>query len=258
MKKFVMVMMTLSLAAVLAACGGSDGGSGNNEGNNNGQGEQASGQQEMPQPDLEGVPDVVAKVNGEEITKKEFESTYKGQFQRMAMQSQMSGQKLDQDKLKKQTAEGMVGSELLIQEVNNRDYEASQKEVDETLNELAKQNQLGSKDEFLSALKEQGMKEDEIMSQVETQVKVDKLISEESGSTEPTEKELKQAYDQFKSQREQMSQNGNGNGNGGGDIPSYEEMKSDLKTQVQRQKEMEAQQKIIDQLREKADVTINI
>ncbi|HLR60975.1 MAG TPA: SurA N-terminal domain-containing protein [Lentibacillus sp.] len=256
MKKLITIMLTLGLAVVLAACGGDDGDSGDSkESAKESQDEQASKKQEKPKPNLEGVPDVVAKVNGKEITKKEFESTYKGQFQRMAMQSQMSGQKLDQDKLKKQTAEGMVGTELLIQEVNNRDYKASQKEIDETLKELAKQNQLKSKDKFLSALKEQGMKEKEVMSQVKQRVKMDKLIADESGDTEPTEKELKEAYDKFKSQREQMSKNSK---DGGGDIPSFEDMKSDLKNQVKRQKEAKATQKIIDQLREKANVTINL
>ncbi|GGK07327.1 hypothetical protein GCM10007063_32300 [Lentibacillus kapialis] len=255
-------MITLSLAVVLAACGGDDGDSGDSKKDKDNAEEkqdgQASKQQEMPKPNLKGVPDVVAKVNGNEITKKEFESTYKGQFQQMAMQSQMSGQKLDQDKLKKQTAESMVGTELLIQEVNNRDFKASQKEVDNTLKELAQQNQLKSKDKFLSALKEQGMKEKEIMSQVKQRVKMDKLIAEESGDIEPTEKELKKAYDQFKSQQEQMNKNSKDGKGGEGDIPSYDDMKSDLKSQVKRQKEAKATQKIVDQLREKADVTINL
>lgn len=108
----------------------------------------------------------------------------------MAMQSQLTGQKLDQDKLKKQTAEGMVGNQLLIQEANDRDYSASDKDVDETLNDMAKQNGLESKDKLLSKLEEQGMKEKEVVSQIKTQVKVEKLISEESGDTEPTEEEL--------------------------------------------------------------------
>ncbi|QKY71143.1 SurA N-terminal domain-containing protein [Lentibacillus sp. CBA3610] len=252
MKKFIMLMMALSLAVVLAACNG-DSENNDDSGNEGNEDEQASQQQEMPEPDLEGVPDVVAEVNGEEITKEEFESTYQGQFQQMAMQAQMTGQEIDQNQMKQQTAEGMVGTELIIQEANNRDYSASDEEVDETLNELAQQNQIESTDEFISALEEQGMAEDEIMSQVETQVKIDKLIAEESGDLEPTEEELQSAYDQFKSQQEQMSGDGEE-----ADIPSFDEMKSDLETQVRNQKQGQATQSIIDQLREDADVTINI
>src|SRR5699024_1451986 len=79
MKKFMMIMMALGLVVVLAAC--NDDSEDNNEnGSKESQDEQASGQQEMPEPDLEGIPDVVAEVNGEEITGDEFESTYQGQF----------------------------------------------------------------------------------------------------------------------------------------------------------------------------------
>lgn len=262
MKKLIMLMMALSLAVVMAAC--NDDSEDNNEnGSEESQDEQASQQQQqMPEPDLEGIPDVVAEVNGEEISKEEFESTYEGQFQQMAMQSQMSGQELDQDQLKQQTAEGLVSSRLLIQEADSRDYDAPEEEVDNTLNELAQQNDIESTDEFISALEEQGMNEDEVMSQVETQVKVDKLIAEESGDIEPTEEELQEAYDQFTAQQEQMNQNsegeGEGDGEGQGDIPSFEEMESDLETQVERQKEAEATQTIVDQLRESADVTIHL
>lgn len=252
MKKLIMIMLSLGLTFALAACGGDseDNGDSGNEGN---QDEQASGQQEMPEPDLEGIPDVVAEVNDEEITKEEFESTYQGQFQQMAMQSQMTGQELDQDQLKQQTAESMVGTELLIQEANDRGYEASEQEVDDTLSELAEQSGIESNDELISTLEEQGMAEDEIMSQVETQVKMDKLIAEESGDTEPTEEELQEFYDQWKSQQEQMSEDGEE-----ADIPSFDDMKSDLEAQLKQQKEAEATQTIVEQLRENADVTINI
>lgn len=255
MKKFTVIVMVLALALVMAACGGESKDNNGEKGSGEGQGEQASQQQKQPKPDLKDVPDVVAKVNEEKITKKEFEDIYKGQFQRMAIQAKMSGQKLDQDKMKKKTAESMVGSELLKQEANNRDYQISQKEIDKKLKELAKQNQLKSKDKFLSALKKQGMKKKEIMSRVEQIIKVDKLIADESGDINPTEKELKKLYDQYKSQQKQMNKK---KGDKGGDIPSYNDMKSDLKKQVKRQKKIKAQQKIVDQLREKADVTINL
>src|SRR5690625_4390600 len=66
-------------------------------------------QAEMPEPDLEDIPDVVAEINGEEISGEEFEATYVGQFQQAMMQAQMSGQEVDQDQLKVQTAEALIG-----------------------------------------------------------------------------------------------------------------------------------------------------
>lgn len=163
----------------------------------------------------------------------------------------MTGQELDQDQLKKQIAESMIGSELLIQEADNRGFTASEEDVNKTVDDLVKQNGLQSKKEFMAALKEQGLPEEEVMTQVETQVKVDQLIADESGDTKPTEEELKEAYDQMKTQQEQM-------GGEEAEVPSFEEMKPNLEEQIKMQKEGEAAQKLVEKLRKNADVTVNI
>jgi len=208
-------------------------------------------QLEMPEPDLEGIPDVVAEVNGEEIPREEFETTYTGQFQQASMQSQMTGEEVDQDLLKDQVAESMIFTELLIQEANNRDFEATEKDIEETLDEIVALNGLESKDEFMAAMQEQGMDEEEVMSQIEIQVKVDQLIASETGDIEPTDEELEESYDQLVAQQEQM---------GGDDveIPSFDEVKPDLAEQVKQQKEGQATQTLVEQLREDADVTIHL
>ncbi|WP_233569569.1 SurA N-terminal domain-containing protein [Planomicrobium sp. Y74] len=206
-------------------------------------------QPEMPEPDLEGVPDVVAEVNGEEIKKEEFENAYVGQFQQMAMQAQMSGQEVDQAQLKEQVAESLVSQRLLVQETENREIEASEEEVNETLTALAEQNGMASSEEFLAALKEQDLSEEEVREQVASQVKVDKLIAEETGDAEVSEEELQEFYDQVKAQQEEM---------GGEEIPPLEDIKSELEAQLLQQKENEAVQALVAELREGAEVTINI
>ncbi|WP_431801128.1 SurA N-terminal domain-containing protein [Halobacillus andaensis] len=257
-KKWLLSLLLAAFVMFLAACNSDESAEGDEGGNEeekqeeqeSGEGEGEGEQAEMPEPDLEDVPDVVADVNGEEIGKEEFESTYEQQFQQMAMQSQMSGEEVDQDQLKEQTAESLVGQELLIQKAESEGYEASEDEVNQTLEDLAEQNQLESTDEFLSALEEQGMSEDEVMSQIETQVKVDQLIASEAGDTEPTEEELKEAYEQMKAQQEQMG--------GEGEMPSYEDAKPDLEEQVKTQKESEVTQTLVEELREDADVTVHL
>ncbi|XKE95171.1 SurA N-terminal domain-containing protein [Metaplanococcus flavidus] len=206
-------------------------------------------QPEMPEPDLEGVPDVVAEVNGEEIGKEEFETAYVGQFQQMAMQAQMSGQEVDQAQLKEQIAESLVSQKLLVQETENRGIEASEEEVDETLTALAEQNGMASSEEFLAALEEQDLSEEEVREQVASQVKVDKLIAEETGDTEVSEEELQEFYDQVKAQQEEM---------GGEEVPPLEDIKTELEAQLLQQKENEAVQALVAELREGAEVTINI
>nr|WP_026699787.1 SurA N-terminal domain-containing protein [Salibacterium aidingense] len=281
LKKSVFSLFLVLILSVTAACGNEDESAGANNNESGAQDEEQTGsgsdsksdsekengsgdggsqegessqQAEMPEPDLENVPDVVATVNGEEISGEEFKSSYEGQFQQAAMQSQMTGEEVDQDQLKQQVADSLVGTELLTQEAENRNLEASQEKIDSTLKDLVEQNNFNSQDELMTALKEQqGMNKEEVMAQIETQVKIDQLISEETGDVEPTEEELKQAYEQAKAQQAQMSGEGED-----AETPSFEEMKPDLKEQVKSQKEAEASQALVEELRKNADVSINL
>lgn len=254
-KKWFLGLSLGTSLLVLSACGGADESAENENAQPETQEQAPSGgenaaQPEMPEPDLEGIPEVVAQVNGEEVSKEDFEAAYTGQFQQAAMQAQMSGQEIDQDQLKNQLAESMVGQKLLIQEAENQKLAASDEEVNQTLEQLAQQNGLETTDEFLKALDEQGMKEEQVRSQVATQVKVDQLIAESAGDTTPSNEEVEAAYEQIKEQQEQMGSEE--------ELPAFEELKPELEEQVKTQKENEATQTLVAELREKADVTINL
>jgi hypothetical protein len=213
--------------------------------------ESASAEQpEQPEPDLEGVPDVVAEVNGTEIEKPEFEEAYTMQFQQAAMMSQMSGEEVNQDDLKTQVADGLVSQELLIQEADNRELEVTEEDTNGVLDELVEQNGMESQDDLFAAFEEQDMPKDEVMSQVEMQVKVDKLIAEESGEINPSDEELQELYDQQVEQMEQMETEE--------ETPSFEEMKPQLEEQVVMQKEGEAAQALVEELKADADVTMHL
>ncbi|NEE01710.1 peptidylprolyl isomerase [Phytoactinopolyspora halotolerans] len=204
-----------------------------------------------PEPDLESIPDVVAVVNGEEILKEDFVPAYESQFQQFAMQAQATGEDVDEEQLKQQTADNMVSNELLLQEADNRNVDASQEEIDQTLNDLATQNGLESADEFIAALEEQGMAEDEVMAQLENQVKLDELIADEAGDTEPTEKELRELYEQAEAQQGQA-------GEEAPEMPPFEEVKPQLEEQAKAEKESAAAEELVGKLREDAEVTINL
>ncbi|ALS79240.1 peptidylprolyl isomerase [Planococcus kocurii] len=250
-KWFLTIVLGGSMVA-LAACG--DDTAKETEGEETPQEEVATDQEsaeqpEMPEPDLKDIPDVVAEVNGEKIDKKEFESTYTGQFQQMAMQAQMSGQEVDQTQLKEQVAESLVAQELLVQETKNQKLSATEEQINTALEELAQQNGLKSSDELLTALEEQGVSKEEVMTQVESQVKIDQLVASETGEIKLTDKELQTYYDEAKAQQEESD---------GEEIPAFEEVKPQIEEQMKAQKESEATQALIAKLREKAEVTINL
>lgn len=210
-----------------------------------------SSQQEgsSQQPDLKGLPDVVAEVNGVEITKDEFASLYEMQFTQWQAQAQQSGEAIDQDQLRTQTAEAMVDIELMMQEADDRKIELTQEELDSALEELAAASQLESTDDLFAALKEQGMDEKEVLSELEMQERVDRLLTEEVGEVQPTEEELRTLYDQVAAQQGQS---------GGGELPPFEDVKPQLVEQVVNTKKSEAQQALVAELRERAEITLHL
>src|SRR5690606_22631406 len=113
----------------------------------------------MPEADLEGVPEVVAVVNDEEIGLDEFTEAYETQLQQAAMTQQQSGQELDQDQLKQQTAELLVNNVLLTQAAEGAGIEASNEDIDGVLKDVATQSGLSSVDEVIKAFDEQGVPE---------------------------------------------------------------------------------------------------
>src|SRR5699024_10662143 len=236
------MLLLITTMFVLAACGNEDE---TDEGSEENAEETSI---DLPEPDLEGIPDTVAEINGTEITKEEFEDMDEQQFQQVAMQSQLSGQEVDQDELKEQIAEGMIGQELITQEANNLISDVSDDDINSTVDELAEQNGMETKDELIAAFEEQGMDEEELMSLIETQVKIDQLIVEESGDIEPTDEEAEEAYEMMKAQQEEMGTEE--------ELPSFDEIKPDLKEQLKQQKEIEVTQTLVEKLRNDADVTI--
>lgn len=262
MKKWLSSLIIIGSLLLLGACNGDEESTENTEEDTGASQEEAapeSGaaaegetaeQPEMPEPDLEGVPDVVADVNGTEIEKAQFEEAYNAQFQQAAMMSQMSGEEVNQDDLKQQVADGLVSQELLLQEAGNRKIDVTEEDTNVVLDELVEQNSMESQDDLFAAFEEQGMAKDEVMSQVEMQVQVEQLIAEETGEVEPTDEELKEVYEQYTAQMEQQETEE--------EPPSFDEMKPQLTEQVIAQKEGEAAQTLVAELKESADVTVNL
>lgn len=261
-------LLAAGVAAALlgaAACGEepADDPSAEQSGAEQGEGPQGQEQPEMPEPDLEGIPDVVAEVNGTEISRDEFVELYEGQFQQMAMEAQMQGQEVDEDAIKDQTLEGLIGIELLNQEVEDRDITVSDEDVEESLDEAAEANGMADGDEFLSAMEEQGTDPEEARSEMEQQARIDALIADESGDLSASDEELHELYDEMIEQQEQQAeqQEDSDDGeqpSGEAETPPFDEMRPQLEEQVENEKEAEVVQGMVDSLRESGEVSSHL
>lgn len=252
-KKLLLSLAAATAALTLAACGAdgeeesASGGAGQNE---------QQGQQSMPEPDLEGIPDVVAEVDGEEISGDEFSENYEAQFQQLSMQSQMTGEEPDQDEIKQQALEMMVNSELLVMEAEEQGFTASEEDVDEYLSTMAEENGMDSPDALVEQFEEQGLDEERVREDVHKEVLMEQVI-ETIDAEEPSEDEVKEMYDMQVEQLEAMNEQAGEEGQEQ-EVPSFEELKPDLEEQAAQQKENEAVEAHLDDLREDADVETHL
>ena len=201
-------------------------------------------------PDLSDIPDPVAEVNGTGISRDEFVSVFEAQYQQMSMQAQMTGQPVDEAQLKQLAADGLVGTELLLQEAADRGLDVSDEEIAAELTRFAQNNQL-SEDEFIAAMGEQGLDRDAVIDQIDRQLRVEKLLINEYGEFTATDAEVEAAYQQIADQQAAM-------GGQGGQLPPLEQVRDEVEEQVIAQEQAEAMETFSQQLRADADVTIHL
>ncbi len=253
-------------AVLLAACGGSgdddnaaarspDSSAVDGQSENTGDGQGADSGDSSQGPDLSDIPDPVAVVNGDEISRDEFVSVFRGQYQQMSAQSQMTGQPVDEDQLKQISVDGLVGTVLLDQEADKRGIEVSDAEIAAQLARYAETNMV-SEDEFLEAMGQQGMDREAVMEQISKQLRVEKLIVDEYGEFTPTDAEVEAAYEQIAQQQAAM---GGAAGQGGAaGLPPLEQVRAEVEQQLVTEQQATAMERLSQQLREGADITVNL
>lgn len=260
-KKLVTSVAAAALLFGLAACdnGDAEGAEGDasseqaaEEQPQEGGGSEAPAQPEMPEPDLGDVPDVVAEVNDSEISGAEYTSAYESQFSQMAMQSQMSGEEVDEDALQEQILDNLIGYELLTQEAAANGFEANEEDIDAELETVAEQNGVESVDELLSLAEEQDTSEEELREDVEQQVLITQVV-DSLDVDEPSEEEIEQMYQDFADQESAQGEEGEET-----ETPDLEELRPQIEEQLTAQKENEATLAHIEDLREDAEVEVHV
>src|SRR5699024_9151603 len=154
-----------------------------------------------------------------------------------------------------QALDMMINSELLVSEAEDEGYTASEDDVDEYLDDMADENGMDSSDDLMGAFENQGLDEDQVRQDVHKEVLMDHVV-ETIDSDEPTGDDLQEMYDTQVEQLEAMNEHAEDGEEQ--EVPSFEELKPDLEEQASQQKENEAVEKHLDELREDADIETNI
>lgn len=211
----------------------------------------ADGAPQPPEADVADVPEVVAEVNGEEISREEFIGDYESRLQQAAMSQDPS--QINQDGLKQQVAQNLVDNRLLVQAAGEAGIEPTEADIDATLEDVAAQSGMSSADEVVAALEEQGMTEEEVRAEAADQFRVLGYIEAEADISEPSDAELREQYDAYVEQMEQAGQTGSD-----AQVPSFDEMRDQLAQQAVGQQQNAAAEEILTTLRAEGDVTINL
>ena len=136
--------------------------------------------------------DVVARVNGKEITATQLEK----QFQNRVNAAEQSPAPEEAEDVKLQLLNQMINDEILTQMASTAGLSATDAEVDVRFNELKSQY---TEEKFQELLKQQKMTADEIRAELRKSITVDKLVNKEiTSKISVTDSEIKNFYEKNK------------------------------------------------------------
>lgn len=168
-KRLSIAAVSLASAVTLAACGGDDGSSS----------------------------DVVATVNGTEITAEQVDAQYEIFSQNAGDPPEGTTQEEHDQQLRVNGLNQLVFAQILLDNAEEMGIEVTDEDIDATRQGLFEQ--YGGEEELYSALEEQGMARDEVDRQIEILTTQDAVIADLS--EEVSDEEVQAAYDEGASAR---------------------------------------------------------
>ncbi|MGD8201599.1 SurA N-terminal domain-containing protein [Ornithinimicrobium sp. W1679] len=208
--------------------------------------------------DPDALPDPVAEVNGEQITRADFVEVFEQQLEASRQQEQAGGPPVDEVALSEGVLESLVGSALLTQEGERLGLEASNEEIDAELDTLAELNGVGSGDELVAVLGEQGMAEEQVREEVGRLLLIDELVQEQGQVQAPGEEELRAYYEELTGSVDGADDAAATGRADDSSVPAFEDVQEQLAEQLTRERENEALATILEELEEDAEIVRNL
>jgi hypothetical protein len=189
--------------------------------------------------------DVVAIVNGEEISRSDLNDFEMQTAAEMGLDASSLGEE-EKEQVQSQAIEGLISRTLLYQEARNSEIEAPEDQIDEQVEET--KSQFESDEEFEDALENEGITEEELRSRIGFNVILQSYIDRELdfSSVKIEESEVEEMYNQVVSEQGEEA------------VPPLEEVYEQVESMLMQQKQEEELEKHIENLKEEADIEILI
>ncbi|TSB45148.1 SurA N-terminal domain-containing protein [Alkalicoccobacillus porphyridii] len=247
--KLTIGISAFALAVGLTACAGDS----EEQADTNEQPQEQEGAEQDPAGDMaaetnyDEIPDVVATVNGVDVTKDEFIAQYEQSMQnQMMMGGEANPESTEVDEMiKEDSIDMLVSTELLIQASNEEGIEVTDEEADAQLEQLMAMYQIGSEEDLEEILSQQGVTVDEFRDELRESMKPQKYIEQRAQVEEPTDEEIEARYEEMTAAVEDEE-----------DTPSLEDTRDEIAEQLRNEQANNAAPEIIEELREEGEVEI--
>lgn len=187
--------------------------------------------------------DIVATVNGEEITRSELDVV----TSQVALQQGIDIAEIDEqtrNQIESQSIESIVNQTLIRQAADDSEVEVSESEIDNQIDVI--KDQLQSEEAFQEALAMENVTEEELREQIREGLFIETYLEQELALSEitATEEEVSQAYEQVATENTEMG--------------SLDEMYEQIESIVIQQKNSEAINQLTQELRADAEIQVLI
>lgn len=192
--------------------------------------------------------DVVATVDGKDISKKDYDKeleSMKATYEQQGMPADQMDSKMLAE-LEQSVLDQMINAELLLQTAEKDGVSVEQKELDAELEKI--KTNFADEKQYEEALKQNELTEKELMAQLKKQMTVIQYLDSKIGKVEASDEEIQAMYDQYKQQVEGQKQT----------PEELDKIKPELEQQILAQKKDEQTTKLVEQIRKDNEDKVKI
>lgn len=237
MKKKMLLIFTLVLTLMLAACGKDDADKADDPAAEKENEAQQQEEVEITEDEKVDADTVVVSINGDDVTGEQYNNIYR----QLKTMYHMYGQDVsDLDTLKNETIDIITEQELIRQDALDSGIEVTEEDTQEEIDSIIETN---GEEAIDTLLKEYDLSEEEFRTQLTNDLITIKYIEEEF-EAEVTDKEVEEQYNLLKEESEEV-----------GELEEVEDM---IRQSLAEQKQSELLENRIAELKEEAEIEKHI